>query len=232
MSAAPAAGQLYVSAGSPAIPAGLSGFPFRLSGDPGARRRVILLHGDHDAPLPGEIGGACLICLGVARWNAALSPWPAPPLRGGEAFTGGGPGTLAFLTQSLLPQLDEALGPGAEYLLAGYSLAGLFALWACYICDRFAGVAAVSPSLWFPGWTEFAAQRRPLTRAVYLSLGDREEKTRDMLLSTVGDAVRIQYRFLQRDAVPSVLEWNPGNHFRDSDKRTARGIDWLLRQKV
>lgn len=212
------------------LPAELCGFPLELSGEAASKRRVILLCGAHDAPLPAVPGDCCLVTLGVDRWYERLSPWLAPPLRGGEPFTGGGPDTLACLTQSLLPALDRALGADARYLLVGYSLAGLFALWAGYACADFSGVAAVSPSLWYPGWTEFAAARRPLTGAVYLSLGDREEKTRDPLLSTVGDAVRAQYRLLERDAVPCILEWNEGNHFRDSAARTEKGVAWLLRQ--
>ena len=41
--------------------------------------------------------------------------------------------------------------------LGGYSLAGFFSLWAAYQTDRFAGVAAVSPSVWFPGWMDLPA---------------------------------------------------------------------------
>ena len=213
--------------------ASLCGFPLQITGDAASKQRVIRLCGAHDSPLPVEPGDCCLISLSVDRWNERFSPWPAPPLRGNEPFTGSGQDrqdTLAFLTKTLLPHLDATLGPGTQYLLAGYSLAGLFALWAGYDCPDFAGVAAVSPSLWFPGWAEYAAGRRVQTRAVYLSLGDREEKVRHPLLSTVGDAVRAQHRLLERDGVPAVLEWNPGNHFRDSEIRTAKGIAWLLRQ--
>lgn len=212
------------------LPLMLSGFPLTITGDPSSKHRVIRLCGAHDVPLPGEPGRCCLISLGVDRWNERLSPWPAPPLRGSESFTGGGQDTLSFITKTLLPHLDASLGQDAQYLLAGYSLAGLFALWAAYECSGFAGVAAVSPSLWFPGWVEYASDRQVRARAVYLSLGDREEKARHPLLSTVGNAVRTQHLLLERNGVPSVLEWNPGNHFRDSEKRTAQGIAWLLRQ--
>ena len=208
----------------------LAGFPLQISGDTQAKLRVIRLSGSHDAPLPEVPSGCCLIDLSVDRWNARLSPWPAPALRGGDAFSGDGQCTLVFLGDELLPYLDAALGPDAEYLLAGYSLAGLFALWAGYACDCFAGVAAVSPSLWFPGWSEYTLQRRPRTRAIYLSLGDREEKTRNPILATVGDVIRAQHRLLESEGIPSVLDWNPGNHFRDSEERTAKGITWLIHQ--
>ena len=59
--------------------------------------------------------------------------------------------------------------PGRRRFLCGYSLAGLFALWAVYQTDFFAGTAAVSPSVWYPGWLGYAEEHRALTPAVYLS---------------------------------------------------------------
>ena len=230
MSGSSAEGDIYIISSRDMTTAELSGFPLHISGDIGSDVRVIRLCGPHDAPLPELPGRCCLVSLHVDHWNERLSPWQAPPLHGTESFTGGAGDTLAFLTDTLLPYLDNSLGPNRRYLLAGYSLAGLFALWSSYSCSCFTGVAAVSPSLWFPGWFEYASQRQPLSRAVYLSLGDREEKTRNRLLATVGEAIRKQYQLLARDSIPSVLEWNPGNHFRDSEKRMAKGIAWLLQQ--
>ena len=63
---------------------------------------------------------------------------------------------------------------------------------------------------------------------VYLSLGDKEEKTRNRTMARVGDAIRDQYQVLTRAGIKCTLEWNPGNHFRDSGKRTGRGLSWLL----
>ena len=64
---------------------------------------------------------------------------------------------------------------------------------------------------------------------VYLSLGDREEKTRNPIMASVGDRIRELDRFLRGQGYHSTLEWNPGNHFRESDKRMANGIVWMLK---
>ena len=45
-------------------------------------------------------------------------------------------------------------------------------------------------------------------------------------MATVGDCIREQYALLQADHSVA-LEWNPGNHFQDSEKRTARAFCWL-----
>ena len=63
---------------------------------------------------------------------------------------------------------------------------------------------------------------------VYLSLGDKESRTRNQVLAKVGDNIIKQQEILAGAGVDTVLEWNPGNHFREPDKRTARGMAWML----
>ena len=92
----------------------------------------------------------------------------------------------------------------------------------------FSGVAAASPSIWFPGFLEYMEAHLLKTGKVYLSLGDREEKVKNPVMSTVGDSIRSAYDLLQKQRIPSVLEWNQGNHFRDPDIRTAKAFAWVL----
>lgn len=176
-----------------------------------------------------------LVAFGVTDWHQALSPWEAPAVFGKEPFGSGAKDTLAYVTESLLPALgkDASEGGGRRYYLGGYSLSGLFALWAGYQTACFHGVAAVSPSVWFPGWTRFIEEREMQSPLVYLSLGDREEKTRNRVMAEVGGNIRRQQEALCRqEAVRAcALEWNPGNHFADADVRMAKGFAWLLRQK-
>lgn len=115
------------------------------------------------------------------------------------------------------------------YYLGGYSLAGLFSLWASYQTDRFAGIAAASPSVWFPGFLPYMKEHENQSRAVYLSLGDKEEKTRNPVMTTVGDCIREAHAWLQQCGIGSTLEWNPGNHFRDPGLRTAKAFAWVMK---
>ncbi len=117
-------------------------------------------------------------------------------------------------------------------MIGGYSLAGLFALWSMYQTDVFCGAAGCSASLWYPGFTEYAKLHAlPKDSRVYLSLGTKEEKARQQVLSGVGDAARELYEhYQQSEAVKTaVLEWNPGNHFKDADERMDKGFSWLLK---
>lgn len=162
-----------------------------------------------------------LLALRVGDWNRDLSPWPAPAVFGKDDFSGGAQVTLEQI-------LLIAKEPKKKYYIGGYSLAGLFALWAAYRTDIFTGVAAASPSVWFPGFTDHMKAGRIGTGSVYLSLGDREEKTRNPVMASVGRNIREAHALLCAQGVDCVLEWNEGNHFKDVDIRTARAFLWTL----
>ena len=63
-------------------------------------------------------------------------------------------------------------------------------------------------------------------KAVYLSLGDKEEKARNPVMASVGACIREASEVLKNKEVNTILEWNPGNHFKDADIRTARAFAW------
>lgn len=163
-------------------------------------------------------------------WNADLSPWEAPAVFGNEAFAGRAAETLGYVTDTLIPELAE--GRDVKILIGGYSLAGFFSLWAAYQTDIFSGVCAASPSVWFPGWINYAEKHQIQASRIYLSLGDKEEKTRNPVMRTVGENIRRQYEMLQADpgCTDCTLEMNQGNHFKEPDIRTAKGFAWLLRE--
>ena len=164
-----------------------------------------------------------LIALRVRHWNDDLSPWPAPAVFGKEGFGGRAAETL----QTILPLTADKT---KTYILGGYSLAGLFALWAACRTDAFAAVAAASPSVWFPGFVEDLKKNGIRARKVYLSLGDREEKARNPVMAAVGDGIRAACDALREQGIDVTLEWNPGNHFRDAALRTAKAFAWAMRR--
>lgn len=174
-----------------------------------------------------------LIAYEAADWNRDFSPWPAPAVFGAEPFAGEGTRTLDWLLQCCIPHVEAACGAGQPRLLGGYSLAGLFSLWAFYESGAFQGVASCSGSLWYPGWDDFAQRHAaPENSLIYLSLGDKEERTRNRIMARVGDATRAQYERARAEgrAARCTLEWNPGGHFNDPERRMARGFAWLLKE--
>ena len=169
-----------------------------------------------------------LVAFMIKDWNQKLTPWAAPPVFGKTPFGDGAEKTLEFITSKLLPEVQENI---PHLILGGYSLAGLFALWAGYQTDLFEGIAAASPSVWYPQWIDFASENKPLAKSVYLSLGDKEEKAKNPVMAQVGNAIRKQHELLTEQEIKTILEWNAGNHFVDSDKRIAKGFSWLLNSR-
>ncbi len=164
-----------------------------------------------------------LIAFKVSDWNKDLSPWIAPAVFGKEDFGDGAADTLAEMMKICEDRTKS-------YYVGGYSLAGLFALWTAYQTDLFRGVAAASPSLWFPGFADYMKQHKLNSRHVYLSLGDREEKARNPVMATVGDRIREAYSLLTEQKTDCILEWNAGNHFREADLRTAKAFSWVIKR--
>ena len=64
-------------------------------------------------------------------------------------------------------------------IAAKHTMPGDIPWQAAYQTDAFAGVAAASPSIWFPDFLKYMKEHDIRTESVYLSLGDREEKTRN-----------------------------------------------------
>ena len=173
-----------------------------------------------------------LVAFKIEDWNSELTPWEIPLLRGKGNFGDGATRTLEFIKNDLIPALSECINAGnngIKYILGGYSLAGLFSLWSGYQTDIFEGIAAVSPSVWYKKWIEYVETEKTLSEKIYLSLGDTEEKTKQQILSKIGDNIRKQYEILEKsENVKTVLEWNEGNHFQNPDIRTAKGFLWVM----
>ena len=204
-------------------------------GDPAASNILVQMVDDHDlsvieseVSLIQEFAGPdfFLIALKVDDWNRDLSPWKAPAVFGDEDFGGKAQETLKAVLEELEPADREK-----QYFIGGYSLAGLFALWSACHTDIFTGVAAASPSVWFPGFLDYMKEHEIRTKNVYLSLGDREEKTRNPVMAQVGSCIRSAYEMLQERGVCCTLEWNKGNHFKDPDLRTAKAFAWVMNGK-
>ena len=148
-----------------------------------------------------------------------------------DGLDGGADDYLRLLVEEIIQEAEkELLGPPAWRGIAGYSLAGLFALYAIYQTDVFSRVGCMSGSLWFPGFKEYIFSHEPKRRpdCIYFSLGEKEAKTRNPVLKTVQEKTEEIQTFYQNKGIDTVFQLNPGNHFAQGIERTAAGIQWLL----
>ena len=173
-----------------------------------------------------------LLCINNLDWQKDMCPWDSPALIKNEKdFIGGEDVYLSLLEKEIIPKAVEILGEEPSYYaLAGYSLAGLFALYAGYRSSLFSRIASVSGSLWYPDFVSFAKEKKMLSKAerLYLSLGTEEAKTKHAVLSTIERKTRELVEHYQSSGYCVNFELNPGNHFCEVEKRIEKGIRWIM----
>lgn len=188
--------------------------------------------------------GFAIVFFDCAEWARALMPWADDAVSRDDEVGRHAPDTLRFVEHCLLPRLRQRFG-ALPCILGGYSLGGLFALWAARNSRAFSAIAAASPSLWINGWGEYAASHPILIPTsdkkaydelrhsiVHLSLGDREELCRNQRMQRIGDCVRAEYALLctQLSSANVTLKWHPGGHFGAEAERTAEAFAWCIKQ--
>lgn len=129
-----------------------------------------------------------------------------------QQVSGGAPAFLDFIDRTLIPWLTREYRTTDERILVGHSYGGLFVSWlAVTRPELFAGLVAVSPSLWYDDGMIFelekqaARTRDDLPLRLYLEVGDQEVNgLRDM----PSDLARFG-RALEARRYPSLaLRWN------------------------
>ena len=173
-----------------------------------------------------------LVAISNLEWDHDMAPWDIPPISQDDTpCTGGADDYLKLLTQTILPQAEQDL-PGTPVWrgIAGYSLAGLFAVYSIYHTDLFSRIASMSGSLWFPGIKEyiFSHEMKGRPDHLYFSLGKKESKTRNRFLKCVQQNTQEIQAFYAGKGIDTIFQLNPGNHYQHAVERTAAGIAWIL----
>ena len=216
---------------------------------------IVYLLGDVADNSPIQVPeGVSLVNIGVDLWEENFSPWCAPRVFAkGPNFGNGAQKTLETFINQVIPWAESELRePPAYRALVGYSLAGLFSLWAGVSPQLSAGTApqlsaaaapqpattfqrigAVSGSFWFPGLLDYVDQQLSggvvgLTHA-YLSLGDREARTPNPQIMHVRENAELLASKLESVGITSTFELNRGNHFQNVEGRMQKALDWLVK---
>lgn len=167
----------------------------------------------------------------VRAWSESLTPWPAPgPHPDDTDFGGKAAITLSELVDEAIPALEERyrLVP-ARRAVCGYSLGGLFALYAFARDARFAGCACLSGSLWYEGWVDYL-RKQPFEgaeRYVYFSLGRRESKAGPRIMRSVQDNMETCAGLCRERGCTVDVVLSPGNHMQHHTERLAAGLSAL-----
>ena len=215
---------------------------------------IVYLLGDVADNSPIQVPeGVSQVNVGIDLWEENFSPWCAQRVFAkGPNFGDGAQKTLDTLINQVIPWAESELSEPPVYrVLVGYSLAGLFSLWAglspqvARSCQpgaapqlsapasTFQRIGAVSGSFWFPGLLDYVDQQLSggvvgLTHA-YLSLGDREARTPNPQIMHVRENAELLASKLQNAGIISTFELNRGNHFQNVEGRMQKALDWLVK---
>lgn len=126
-------------------------------------------------------------------------------------------GKALFHTIETIKQKNLSL----KCYISGYSLAGLFSLYAMHELDL-DGAISVSGSLWKEGWLDYLKEHPIYHKKIYLSLGSKEHKTRNVLMKNVLKNTLETYEIYQKEN-QCIFEKNVGNHFFQSEQRMMKG---------
>jgi len=176
--------------------------------------------------------GFIFVCIQNVDWNKYMSPWPAKKVfKSEEDFEGKADDYIKTLTKIIVPEVENTvIFQTTARGLIGYSLSGLFALYVLYKTDVFTLIGSMSGSLWYENWIPYMRSNhiKIITPKVYLSLGDKEGKTKNEMMAKVEDCTKQAEDILRSNGSKVIFEMNPGNHFTDTAKRIAKGINWLI----
>lgn len=170
-----------------------------------------------------------LVCISGMDWNLELSPWQAPAIKGSCDFGGGADTFLRTLTDLILPQTEQLLSfQVTDRGIAGYSMAGLFSVYAMYRTALFNRIGSVSGSLWFDNFACFCKTHQiyPKEVCIYISLGSREHRASNFRMRAVKEQTE-HLVCLWQPFHPVCYETNPGGHFDDPTGRMVRAIQTL-----
>lgn len=186
---------------------------------------------EHPAGLAAMATGRAATVVGVPvrTWSAALTPWEAAPLRRGTPhFAGDASATLAELRETVVPLVEAQTGARrpAHRAICGYSLGGLFALYA-FTHDRiFSACACLSGSLWYEGWVDYLREL-PFEGAgkyAFFSLGKKESKAGAPIMHSVLDNMGQCADILRDRGCEVACSIGPGNHMQHHRERFETGL--------
>jgi len=163
------------------------------------------------------VEGVRLVMIYPYDWNYCMTPWKYHDKNMGK--TGGGEEFLSWFISEIYDEKYQ------RQYIGGYSLGGLFALFAACEKELFDGVMSVSGSLWYPGALEYFNEKSIGKRIgkIYMSIGDKESLTKNAEREKVGfNTEKLAEVFGRTKEV--FFEYNRGGHFTDINGRIAKSI--------
>ena len=163
------------------------------------------------------------------------TPWP---LQASENmpmdFGGKAAEHLSFITTHVIPFCESEYGfasSAEKRVIGGYSLGGLFSLYAAVNTDLFRTVLSCSSSLWYPGFLDYLKEHpfKATRTKLYMSVGDQEGTTATNLTAEQTSNTMLLKNFYEPTFEPNDFKYilEEGNHGNDIPGRAWRAVEWV-----
>ena len=163
------------------------------------------------------------------------TPWP---LQASETmpmdFEGKAEEHLSFISTHVIPFCESEYGfasSAEKRVIGGYSLGGLFSLYAAVNNDLFGTVLSCSSSLWYPDFLDYLKEHpfKATHPKLYMSVGDQEGTTATNLTAeqtsnTIALKDFYEPKFQAGDFKFTLEE---GNHGNNISGRAWRAVEWV-----
>lgn len=173
-----------------------------------------------------------IVVISGMDWNNDLTPWSAPGVKPHDAAFGcNAKQFLSLLVDKIVSAIEGDLSmPITNRILLGTSLSGLFAMWAWSQSTIFNSIGSLSGSFWYDGFSEWFVKQPIIntTGKVYLSLGEKEAKSKAPRFGEVNDQTTVLVDYLSNNNIDVLFEYNPGNHFAPILPRIDKALSYLL----
>ena len=154
-----------------------------------------------------------IVIVSGMDWNSDMTPWQAPAVKEG-VFGGHASQFLERLREDLFFNLEHSLkiDKPKRYLM-GLSLAGIFSVWAGVRKELFEGVAAISGSFWYDGFTEWLERQEKLNCVrFYICLGEKEKETKVKRFANIEEDTMKAVEILLAKGADVTFEMTEGGH--------------------
>ena len=171
-----------------------------------------------------------LVVISGFDWNNDLTPWKAEGIKTGEKFGGKAEYLLQMLQSDFFVNIETSLRiKRPKRYICGVSLSGLFALWSSMKKELFTGVASISGSFWYDGFTGWIKEAiTGYTNQYFFSLGKQEKNGKNARMATVETATLEIVELLKSNGKEVIFEMTEGGHFSAIAPRLERAITSLL----
>jgi len=173
-----------------------------------------------------------IIAIDGKNRNADYTPWHSRPENPKyPEFEGKADKYLDFIVNTLKPYIEFNYPNITSHTISGYSLGGLFSLYAASKASCFDKCVSMSGSFWYSGWLDYLHMCSfNKNISVYLNCGKKEGSLKNGLAKGNYGFTCLTYEALLKKGLKEVkLELDNKNHLNYTAERFIKAFKWIIK---